>query len=376
VYNMSQSGDGATDVTAWAADGTVAFAYNIAANGLQFTLTTNTWYVLGFAVTPSNVVFLKDMAITGSYLGTWDEPTYLWLGQFNTGQPAANIKDIDYDWVRIRKYSYPEPTANTGSEQQTPFPAIFAATTVCLGDTTQFTDLSAGSSVSWIWDFGDGDSAALQNPMHLYNTPGNYTVQLTVADVNGCQVTATMGITVNPEPSIAAIIGSGNVKPNEILIYAVSFTANSKYTWIINGGAQVSGSNSNSIYVLWGTAGLGRVCVIETNSFGCAGDTVCLDVTIASPTAIDELVNSNNSIEVYPNPAYEYLNIELNSNLPQLVSIKFYDIRGSLIKEMSTEVLSKKPHELDISGWFPGIYYIKIQTDQWVITKKVAVIRP
>ena len=51
-----------------------------------------------------------------------------------------------------------------------------------------FTDLSTiGDSaiVSWYWDFGDGDTSEEQNPVHLYLEPGNYTVSLTVADVNG-----------------------------------------------------------------------------------------------------------------------------------------------------------------------------------------------
>ena len=251
-------------------------------------------------------------------------------------------REARYDNIAIRKFTFPELTTSIGVEQAfSPLIANFDVITECLGDTTQFTDLSTGNPVSWSWDFGDGITSTQQNSLHLYNTIGEYEVQLIVSDTNGCQVSYSRKISVYPIPqSISVIIGSETVTENEIKIYAVSYTANSKYTWIINGGAQVSGSNSNSIYVLWGAAGSGKVCVIETNSFGCGGDTVCLDVTVASPTVIDELARSNNSIEVYPNPAYEYLNIELNSDMPQLVSIKFYDVRGSLIKEMAPEALS------------------------------------
>ena len=51
-----------------------------------------------------------------------------------------------------------------------------------------FTDLSTISEsaiVSWYWDFGDGYTSEEQNPVHLYLEPGNYTVSLIVADVNG-----------------------------------------------------------------------------------------------------------------------------------------------------------------------------------------------
>jgi len=43
-----------------------------------------------------------------------------------------------------------------------------------------FTDLSEGDEVSWLWNFGDGDTATTQNPSHTYDTPGIYDVSLTV----------------------------------------------------------------------------------------------------------------------------------------------------------------------------------------------------
>src|SRR3954451_5753970 len=39
-------------------------------------------------------------------------------------------------------------------------------------------DTSTGAT-SWVWNFGDGGTSTLQNPTHLYNTPGTYTIQLT-----------------------------------------------------------------------------------------------------------------------------------------------------------------------------------------------------
>ncbi len=35
---------------------------------------------------------------------------------------------------------------------------------------------------SWNWQFGDGESSTVQNPVHTYGLPGNYTVSLTVGD--------------------------------------------------------------------------------------------------------------------------------------------------------------------------------------------------
>jgi PKD repeat protein len=45
-----------------------------------------------------------------------------------------------------------------------------------------FTDQSTGNPTSWKWTFGDGDSSLLQNPVHIYQSTGIYTVKLSISD--------------------------------------------------------------------------------------------------------------------------------------------------------------------------------------------------
>lgn len=49
--------------------------------------------------------------------------------------------------------------------------------------TVTFTDLSTGAT-SWFWDFGDGNTSTLQNPVHTYAGQNTYTVTLTVSNAN------------------------------------------------------------------------------------------------------------------------------------------------------------------------------------------------
>lgn len=42
----------------------------------------------------------------------------------------------------------------------------------------QFTDLSSPVPTGWNWSFGDGNYSNSQNPLHIYNYPGQYTVVL------------------------------------------------------------------------------------------------------------------------------------------------------------------------------------------------------
>jgi len=50
--------------------------------------------------------------------------------------------------------------------------------------TVQFSDLSSGAPVSWLWTFGDGGTSSEQNPSYTYSYPGSYTVSLTAINRN------------------------------------------------------------------------------------------------------------------------------------------------------------------------------------------------
>jgi Zn-dependent metalloprotease len=49
----------------------------------------------------------------------------------------------------------------------------------------QFKDFSAAAPSSWAWDFGDGQSSTVQNPVHSYTASGSYTVKLKVTNAYG-----------------------------------------------------------------------------------------------------------------------------------------------------------------------------------------------
>ncbi|MBO6517749.1 MAG: PKD domain-containing protein, partial [Bacteroidia bacterium] len=70
--------------------------------------------------------------------------------------------------------------------------------TVFFTDQSQFPD-------TWRWDFGDGNSSTLQNPIHNYTSYGSYTVQLITSDtIYGCLDTAYSSVNVHA-PTAATI---------------------------------------------------------------------------------------------------------------------------------------------------------------------------
>jgi PKD repeat protein len=76
-------------------------------------------------------------------------------------------------------------------------PTADFTTDVTSGDApleVNFEDLSTqgtGEIIEWKWYFGDGDSSFVQNPSHIYDNPGIYTVSLTVTDVYDSNDTET-----------------------------------------------------------------------------------------------------------------------------------------------------------------------------------------
>jgi len=70
------------------------------------------------------------------------------------------------------------------------FTADFKADTVCLGFVTPFFDLSTFNpdliNRTWLYDFGDGATATVYNPVHLYDSCGAYDVTLIIGGENLC----------------------------------------------------------------------------------------------------------------------------------------------------------------------------------------------
>ncbi|MDD5571252.1 MAG: PKD domain-containing protein [Bacteroidales bacterium] len=95
-----------------------------------------------------------------------------------------------------------------GTQYSLPPSADFTASpeTSCSG-AVQLMDKSSAHPTSWTWDFGDGGSSNLQNPVHTYAANGTYTVKLTCSNQFGNDdETKTSYVKVN---MLAPPVGTG-----------------------------------------------------------------------------------------------------------------------------------------------------------------------
>jgi PKD repeat protein len=73
--------------------------------------------------------------------------------------------------------------------------------------TVQFTDRSTGNPTMWSWDFGDGGTDSVANPVHTYAKAGSYTVKLSASNQMGGSGTKVKEwyVTVSPcDPIVAS----------------------------------------------------------------------------------------------------------------------------------------------------------------------------
>lgn len=74
---------------------------------------------------------------------------------------------------------------------------------ICQNEEAQFvntTTITTGSISGYLWDFGDGSTSTEDEPSHMYDAPGTYTVTLIAYSLNGCSDTLTHDVYVGELP--------------------------------------------------------------------------------------------------------------------------------------------------------------------------------
>jgi gliding motility-associated-like protein len=134
--------------------------------------------------------------------------------------------------------------------------AAFKDSTVSYGCGTkqvQFIDQSTGYVNNWHWDFGNGATSTLPNPLYTYTSPGIYKVKLIVMNKGGCIDTVIKdSLVVVPGP-----IGSFTFNPNRGCVpLTVNFNCTSTntttFTWDFGDGTvlpQTTFSNVTHTYI-------------------------------------------------------------------------------------------------------------------------------
>lgn len=140
---------------------------------------------------------------------------------------------------------------------------------------------------TWLWNFGDGATSNLQDPIHTYVTPGTYSVTLTVTTDAGCtnnNTTTPLTVTLNPIPNASFNVSSTqlNIPFDKLQVNNESgpSTQTLTYNWNFGDGTTSTAFEPTHLYTNLGSF---NVELVATNQFGCK-DTA--DVVIQVVTEI------------------------------------------------------------------------------------------
>ncbi len=123
----------------------------------------------------------NSFVYSGLPLGDYYRPIY--SGTYNVTYSAQGYQSVTINNISISNHD--TTIQNIQLSPVTPTANFIAqATTSCTGE-IQFIDSSITSaSSSYTWNFGDGTTDTVQNPIHFYTTNGTYSVTLSLD--NGC----------------------------------------------------------------------------------------------------------------------------------------------------------------------------------------------
>jgi PKD repeat protein len=169
----------------------------------------------------------------------------------------------------------------------------------CFNTAVQFVDLSIGAT-SWFWNFGDGFTSTLQNPTHLYQDSGSYTVTLITSNNTGCSSFFTLPnpITIYPLPqAIASVSTTSGCHPLNIFFTNQSLNASS-YHWSFGNGDT---SNLSQPGYSYNAPGSYQVQLIAFTSMGCTDTLDLPGQVVVHPTPNATFYTSGN-IGCNPHP--------------------------------------------------------------------------
>ncbi len=142
---------------------------------------------------------------------------------------------------------------STATGQVQVFPAVNAAfvtdTVGCAPLPVQFVNVSTGAS-TYSWSFGDGQTSNAASPMHTYANQGLSNVvvsaQLTATSAFGCSDTASIPITVHPQP-IAQFVPNvqAGCQPLSVTFQDLSIGATG-HEWVFDDGTTLAAPPGNT----------------------------------------------------------------------------------------------------------------------------------
>lgn len=225
-----------------------------------------------------------------------------------------------------------------------PVASFTGTSNLCLGSTAYFNNTSVGAT-NYYWTFGDGGNSTLQNPSHIYNTPGTYTVTLIARNNCWCSdtVTATVIVDSAAGPDITC---PATICYDAIQTYYTSAVCTS-YLWTVTGGTIIGPNNLDSVVVNWSGSQLIGTLTLQVS--GCS-PALCPAATTIQIPVMQPFASITGDSVVCPNSTNTY-------SLPMMNGVHYtWNISGTA---GGTIVAGQTCNSIDV--FFPGPVFAPVR---------------
>ena len=160
-------------------------------------------------------------------------------------------------------------------------PLAFLSGTI--NDLTVSLSDASSSATSWWWDFGDGNSDTLENPVHTYASPGTYTICLIASNACGADTTCATATVCNE------LLADWTYTTNDIIADFTSTSTGEPTAWLWDFGDGNTSTQENPSHT-YASPGTYTVCLTASNA--CETDSTCGTVTITCPVPTADWVHT------------------------------------------------------------------------------------
>ena len=204
--------------------------------------------------------------------------------------------------------------------------AAFNLPAPCLPGGTYFYDASTvvnSTITAWNWNFGDGNTSTVEDPIHQYAAATGYTVTLTATSSFGCTDDTTVNVTILPGPDAQFTANPGSANLFVDINFTDGSTANGSplSSWFWNFGDGDTSNTQNSIHQ-YDNEGQYPVMLIVVDEAGCI-DTAIVTIPIYHgplvPTAFSPNGDSNNDWLMILGGNFETVDFKIYNNWGQVI---------------------------------------------------------
>ncbi len=278
-----------------------------------------------------------NIQFSGGNLSVGTFASYQWSFNGNPIAGATGSTHVPMEGYGLYAVDVTNAGGCSGNDTYCFSPAALSATgptNFCPGGSVT---LNVTNGTGFVWSNGELDSSI------TVSTGGTYSVTVQNAAA-GCNVTLQQTVTVLPTPAPLISYSAGNLVTGPFATYQWNF-----------GGSPIPGATSQN---LTPTNGNGQYTVTVTSAAGCVGTS---NVYNYSNLGIEE--NSQEIISVYPNPVAGNGTLKLSGAeaLSGEVTIRIYDVAGSLVLILSSKSL---PEEIHLPELYSGMYFMDVQNEK------------